>query len=182
MSLLFNTTSRLMIDFLPRRKHLLISWLQSPSAVIWEPKKIKSLTVSIVSPCICHEVMGQDAMIFIFWMLSCKPVFSPSSFTLVKRLFSSSSLSAISVVLSAYLWLLIFLPEILIQACASSSSVYRMMYSACNLNKQDDNKAWCTPFPVWNHFVIPCLVLAVASLPTYRFLKRQIRCLVFPSL
>ena len=69
MSLLFNTLSRLVIAFLPRSKHLLISWLQSPSAVIWEPKKMKSLTVSIVSPSICHEVMGPDAMTLVFWML-----------------------------------------------------------------------------------------------------------------
>ena len=72
MSLLFNMLSRLVIAFLPRSKHLLISWLQSPSAVILEPKIIKSLTVSIVSPSICHEVMALDAMIFIFecWVLS----------------------------------------------------------------------------------------------------------------
>ena len=63
MFLLFNTLSRLVITFLPRSKHLLISWLQSPSAVIWEPRKIKSATVS---PSICHEVMGPDAMIFVF--------------------------------------------------------------------------------------------------------------------
>ena len=66
MSLLFNMLSRLIIAFLPRSKRLFISWLQSPSAVILEPKKIKSVTVSIVSPSICHEVMGLDAMIFIF--------------------------------------------------------------------------------------------------------------------
>ena len=66
MSLLFNMMSRLVIGFLPRSKYLLISWLQSPSAVIWEPLKIKSLAVSIVSPSICHEVMGQDVMIFVF--------------------------------------------------------------------------------------------------------------------
>ena len=65
ISLLFNTLSRFVIAFLPRSKHLLISWLQSPSAVILEPKKIKSVTVSIVSPSICHEVMGPDAMIFV---------------------------------------------------------------------------------------------------------------------
>ena len=70
MFLLFNTLSRLVITFLPRSKFLLISWLQSPSAVILEPRKIKSLTVSIISPSICHEVMGPDAMIFIFLMLS----------------------------------------------------------------------------------------------------------------
>ena len=66
MSLLFNILSRLVIAFLPRNKHLLISWLQSPSAVILEPRKIKSDTVSIVSPSVCHEVMALDAMIFIF--------------------------------------------------------------------------------------------------------------------
>ena len=66
VSLLFNMLSRLVITFLPRSKHLLISWLQSPSAVILEPPKIKSDTVSTVSPSICHEVMGLDAMIFIF--------------------------------------------------------------------------------------------------------------------
>ena len=70
MSLLFNMLSRLVITFLPRSTRLLISWLQSPSAVILEPKKIKSATVSTVSPSISHEVMGLDAMIFVFWMLS----------------------------------------------------------------------------------------------------------------
>ena len=64
--LLFNMLSRLVITFLPRSKRLLISWLRSPSAVILEPKKIKSVTVSIVSLSICHEVMGLDAMIFVF--------------------------------------------------------------------------------------------------------------------
>ena len=66
MSLLFNILSRLVVAFLPRSKRLLISWLQPPSAVILEPKKIKSVTVSIVSPSICHEVMGLDAMILVF--------------------------------------------------------------------------------------------------------------------
>ena len=66
MSQLFNTLSRLVIAFLPRCKHLLVSWLQSPSAVILEPPKIKSNTVSIVSPCICREVMGLDARILVF--------------------------------------------------------------------------------------------------------------------
>ena len=75
MSLFFNMLYRLVIAFLPRNKRLLISWLQLPSAVILEPKKIKSVTVSIVSPPICHEVMELDAMIFIFWMLGFKPAF-----------------------------------------------------------------------------------------------------------
>ena len=95
MSLLFNRLSRLVIAFLPRSNHLLISWLQSPSAVILEPKNIKSAIVSTISPPICHEVMGLDAMILVFWMLSFKPNFSLSSFTFIERLFSSSSLSAI---------------------------------------------------------------------------------------
>ena len=81
LSLLFNMLSRLVITFLLRSKHLLISWLQSPSAVILEPKKINSLTVSTFSPSICLEVMGPDVMIFVFWMLSFKPTFSLSSFT-----------------------------------------------------------------------------------------------------
>ena len=76
MSLLFNTLSRLVKAFLPRSKRLLISWLQSPSAVILEPKKIKSATVSIVPPPLCHEVTGPDAKILVFWMLSFKPTFS----------------------------------------------------------------------------------------------------------
>ena len=80
MSLLFNMLSRLVIAFLPRNESLLISLLQSSSAVILEPPKIKSVTVSMVSPSICHEVMGPDAMIFVFWMLSFKPTFhSPHS-------------------------------------------------------------------------------------------------------
>ena len=95
MSLLFNVLFRLVITFLPRSKHLLISWRQSPTAVTLEPPKIKSATVSSVSPSICHEVMDPDAMIFIFWMSSFKPTFSLSSFTFIKRLFCSSSLSAV---------------------------------------------------------------------------------------
>ena len=73
MSLLFNVLSRLVITFLPRSKRLLILWLQSPSGVILEPPKIKSDTVSTVSPSISHEVTGPDAMILVFWMLSFKP-------------------------------------------------------------------------------------------------------------
>ena len=128
--LLFNMLSRFVIAFLTRNKRLLISWLQSPTAVILEPKKIKSITVSIVSPSICHEVMGLDTMIFVFRMLSFKPVFSLYSFTFIKRLFSSSLLSAVRVVSSAYLRLLIFLLAILILACASFRLAFRMMYSA----------------------------------------------------
>ena len=156
MSLLFNMLSRLVIAFLPRSKHLLISWLQSPSAVILEPKKINSVTVSIVPPSICHEVMGWDVMILIFWMLSFKPAFSLSSFTFIKRLFSSS-LSAIRVVSYAYLRLLIFLLAIMIPVCASSSLAFLMLYSGYKLNKQGDNiQPWRTPFPIWNQSIVPC--------------------------
>ena len=86
MSLLFNTLSRLSITFLPRSKHFSTSWLQLPSAVILEPKKLKSVTVSIVYPSICHEVMGPDAMILVFWMLSIKPSFPLTYFTFIKAL------------------------------------------------------------------------------------------------
>ena len=164
--------SRLVIAFLPRSKHLLISWLQSPHAVILEPKKIKTVTVSIVSPSICYEVMGPDAMILVFWMLSFKPTFSLSSFTFIKRLFSSSSLSSIRVVSSAHLKILVFLPAILIPACASSSLAFHLMYSAYRLNKQGDNiQPWHTRFLIWN----VCPVLTAASWPPYRFLRRQVR-------
>ena len=193
MSLLFNMLSRLVIIFLPRRKCLLISWLHSPSAVILEPPKIKSVTVSpsiwasLVAQkvkcllamqetqvgslsgkdtlekevathssilawripwteepgrlqsmgsqwvrhnwatSLCHEVMGPDAMILVFCMFSFKPTFSVSSFTFIKRIFCYSSLSAIRVVFSAYLRLLIFLLAILIPVCASSSPAFLMM-------------------------------------------------------
>ena len=107
--------------------------------------------------------MGPDAMILVFWMLSFKPTFSPSSFTFIKRLFISSSLSAIRVVSSAYLRLLIFPPAILIPTCASPSPQFLMMYSAYKLNKQGDNiQPWRTPFPIWNQSVVPCPVLTVA--------------------
>ena len=139
VSAFFNMLSMFVIAFPARSKHLLISWLQSPSAMILKPKKIKSVTVSIVSPSICHEVMGQDAMILIFWMLGFKPAFSLSSFKFIKRLFSSSSLSAIRVVSSAYLKLMIFLLAVLIPVWASSSPAFCLMYSASKLFKQGDN-------------------------------------------
>ena len=91
MSLLFNMLSRLAITLLPRSKCLLISWLQSPSAVILGSKNIKSDTVSTVSLSVSHEVMGPDTMILVLWMLSFKPTLSLYSFTLIKRLFISSS-------------------------------------------------------------------------------------------
>ena len=129
---------------------------------------------------VCHcfhsQVMGPDALILVFWMLSFKPAFSLFSFNFFKR-FSSSLLSAIRVVSSAYLRLLIFLLEILIPACASSNLAFHMMYSAYQLNKQDDNiQPWPTPFPILNQsIVLTCPVLTVGSWPAYRFLRRQVR-------
>ena len=121
-----------------------------------------------------------------FWTLSFKPDFSLTSFMFIKRFFSSFSLSAIRVVSSAYLrllifQLLIFLPAILIPACASSSLAFHMMYSAYKLNKQGDNiQPWCTPFLVWKQSVVPCQVLTVASWLAYRFLRRRVRWSGFP--
>ena len=175
-SLLFNMLSKLVIVFLPRSKHLLISHRQSPSAMILETKKIKSATVFTASPSICHEVIGLDAMILVFWMLSFKSTFSLSSFTFIKRLFSSLLLSAIRVVSSAYLRLLIFLPAILIPLCASSSPAFLMMCSAYKLNKRGDNiQPWRTPFHIWNQSIVPCPAPTDASWPAYRFLRRQVR-------
>ena len=124
----------------------------------------------------CHDLS--------FLMLSFKPAFLLSSFTFIKRLFSSSSLSSTSVVSSAYLRLFIFLPAILISPYASSCPAFLMMYSAYKLNKQGDNiQPWCIPFPIWNQSVVPCPVLTVASWPAYRFCMKQVRWSgVFPSL
>ena len=107
-------------------------------------------------------------------MLNFKPAFLLSSFTMIKRLFSSSLLSAMRVVSSAYLRLLIFLPSILIPPYASSSPAFHMMCSAYNLNEQGNNiQPWCIPFPILNQD--PCPVLIVASWPASRFLRRRVR-------
>ena len=181
MSLLFNMVSSFVIAFLPRSKHLLISWLQSPSAVILELKKIKSLTVSIVPHLFDMKWWGQMPWSYFFECWVFKPTFSLSSFTFIKRFFSSSLLYAIWVVSSAYLMLLIFFPAVLIPACASSSPAFLMMYSAYKLNKQGDNiQPWCAPFPIWNQSVVPYPVLIVTSWLAYRFFRRQVRCSGIP--
>ena len=126
--------------------------------------------------------MGPDAMILVFWMLGFKPTFSVS-FTFIKRIFSSSSVSAKRVMSSAYLRLLIFLLAILIPAYASSSPAFLMMYSADKLYKQEDDiQPWRTPFPTWNQSVIPYPVLTVASWLAYNFSRGRSGGLVFPSL
>ena len=143
MSVFFNMLSRLVIAFLPRSKCLLISWLQSPLAVIRGPK-INSVTVYIVSLSICHEVMGSDAMIFVFLKLSFKPAFFTLLFHFhqdaLQSLFASCHQAETQkpggICISE---VLIFLPAILIPAYVSSNLAFRMMYSAYKLNKQGDN-------------------------------------------
>ena len=121
-----------------------------------------------------HGTGYHDFSWFFFFMLSFKSAFSRSSFTLIKRFFSSSSLSTSRVVLSAYLKLLIFLPVIFIPVCVSSSLAFPMTYIAYNLSKQGDNIQPChIPFPILNQSVVPCKVLIVASWSAYRLLKRQ---------
>ena len=107
-------------------------------------------------------------------MLSFEPT---TSFTFIKKLYSSSLLSAIRVVSFAYVRLLIFLLVILILACASFSLALHIMYSAYKLNKQGDSsiQPWCNPFLIWSQSVVPCPVLTFASWPAYRFLRRQFR-------
>ena len=168
--------SRLVITFLPRSKHLLISWLQLSFAVILEPQKNKVWHSFHCFPIYFPWSNGTRCYDFHFLNVGFKPTFSLSSFTFIKRLFSSSSLSAIRVESSAYLRLLVFLLAVLIPACAWSSLAFLMMYSAFMLNKQGDYiQPWHTPLPIWNQAVVPCPVLTVASWPAYRFLKRQVR-------
>ena len=168
--------SRLVITVLPRSKCLLISWLQSPSAVILEPRKNK---VWHCFHCFLIYLPWSDGTGYhdlSFLNVGFQPAFSLSSFTLIKSPFSSSLLSAIRVVSSAYLKLLIFLLAILIPACALSSPAFHMMYSANKVNKQSDNiQPSLTPFPILNQSVVRCLVLTDASLPAYRFLRRQLK-------
>ena len=120
----------------------------------------------------CHDLF------FFFFSLNVefKPPILLSSFTFIKSLFSFSSLSAISVVSSAYLRLLIFLLEVLIPVCASYSLAFHMMYSAYKLNKKGDNiQPRSTAFPNWNQSIVPYPVLTLVSWPAYRFLRRQVR-------
>ena len=159
MSLHFNSLSRFVIGILPSSK-----------------QKVPFNFVAAVT--ICSDFGAQENEIWHCFHIS--PIYLPRShrlsYTFIKRLFSSSSLSAIRVVSSAYLRLLIFLPTILILACASSSLAFHMIYSAYKLNKWGDNiQLWCTPFPIWNQSVVPCLVLTVASWSAYRLPRRQIR-------
>ena len=119
--------------------------------------KIKSVTFPTVSPSICHEVMGPDARILVFWMLSFKPIFSPSShqeaFQFLFTFCHKCGVICISEVIDIS-------PSNLDSSCASSSLAFRVMSSAHKLNTQvDDIQHWCTPFPIWNQSVVPCPVL-----------------------
>ena len=150
--------------------------------IIWvtlEAKKRNSVTTSTFSLPICLAVIGLDAMILVFFfflIFSFKPALSLSSFTLIKSLFSYSLLSAIRVVSSAYLRLLMFLLPILIPACNSSSPTFLMMCSVYRLSKQGDSRQpCCAPFSILNQSVVPYRVLTVASWPAHRFLRRQVR-------
>ena len=169
--------SRLVITFLPRSKRLLISRLQSPSAVILEPPKNKVWHCFHCFPIYLPWRDGTRCHDLHFWNVEFEASFLTLLFHFfIRRLFSSSSFSAIRVVSSAYLRLLIFLLAILIPACASSSLTFHMMYSAYNLNKQGDNiQPWCTPFLIWNQSVVPYTILTVASWPAHTFLRRQLR-------
>ena len=174
LSLLLNMLSRFIIVFLPRNKHLLISWLQVPFKVIFGPKKKKILTLFphlFVSPSICHEVTGPDAVILVFWMLRFKPAISLSPS-------SRSILVPLRFLPIGYCFLIsevmVFFLALLIPACVSYNLTFCVMYFAYKLNKQGDNiQPWRTPFPIWNQSIVLCLVLTVASWPTYRFLRKQ---------
>ena len=175
MSLLFNMLFRLVIAFLPRNKHLLISWLQSPSAIILEPQKIKSLTVSIVSPPICHEVMGPEAMILVIWTLSFKSTFSLSSFTLIRRLFSSS-LSAVRVVSSGIsIWgYWYFSPQSWFQLVLLPAQCF----SWCTLHISSISRVTiyrCDALLSRSGTSLLLHVQCCCFLPCYRFLRRQVR-------
>ena len=179
MSLLFNTLTRFVIAFLLGSNHLLISWLQSLLCSDFRAQEEE----------ICHgfhpfpfylpwsDGMGLDAMILVFFLIfNFRPAFSLSSFTFIKRFFRSSLLSAVEVVSSAYLRLLMFLPPILIPAYNSSSPAFLIMCSAYRLNKQGDNRQpYGTPFSILNQSVVSYRVLTVAFWPIYRFLRRQLR-------
>ena len=176
MFLLLKMLSRFIITFLPRSKRLHFMAIVTVYSDFGSQENKICHWFYFSPQSICHDVMGLVAMILVFWMFSFKPVFSLSSFTLIKKLFSSSSLSAIRVVSSAYLRLSIFLLGIFIPAWDSYSLTFHIMYSAFMLNKQGDNiQRWCTPFPILKKAIVPCLVLIVASWPAYRFLRRQVR-------
>ena len=134
--------------------------------LLFYSSKVKVKFVQLC-PTLCHPMDCSPSGSSIYGILQAK---------ILKWVAISSLLYANRVVSSIHLRLLIFLPSILISACASSSPAFHRMYSAYKLNKQGDNmQPWRTPFTIWNQSVVPCPVLTVASWPAYRFLKRQVR-------
>ena len=176
MSLLFNMLSRFVIAFLPRSKCLLISWLQSSSAVILETKKIKSVTAYTFPPSVCHEVMGSDLN---FLKLSFKSIChcppSPSSRgSLVAFLFLPLEWYHLHI---WSCWYFSWQPWFQLVILPTQHFTWCVMYSTHNVNKQSDSiQPWCTPFPILNQFVVPCPVLTVASWPVCRFHMRHVGC------
>ena len=143
------------------------SWWWTGRAGVLQSMRLRRVGHNWATELICHEVMGPDAIILVFWMLSFKPNF-PLYFILIKRLLCSSLLSAVRVTT--------FLLTTLVPACDSFRLASHMIYSAYKLNKQDHNlRPWCIPFPILNQSVVPCPILTVASWPAYRFLRRQVR-------
>ena len=174
MSLLLNILSRFVRAFLPRSKCLNFVAVVTVR-VDFGTQENKVCHCFHFPPSICHEVRGPDTTL-VSWVSSFKPAFLLFSFTLTKKLFSCSSLSAIRMVLSVYLRLMIFLPAILIPAFNSSSSAFHMMYSEYKLNRQGDNvQPWSTSFPILNQSFVPCPFLTVVFWPAYRYLRRQVR-------
>ena len=131
----------------------------------------QSVTVYIISPSICHEVMEPDAIILVFWMLNFMPTFSHSFFIFIKRLFSSS-LSATRVY-HQHIWGYWHFSRQFWFQLPLHPAKHFPWYTAYKLNKQGDNiQPWCTLFPIWNQCVVPCPILTVASWPSYRFVRK----------
>ena len=159
MSLLCNMLSSFVITVLPRSNHLLISWQQSLSTVILEPKKIKYVTTSTFSPSICHEVMGSDAMILVFWMLSFNLAVPLSSFTLIKSFLVPLHFLPLEWYL-LHIWDCWYFYQkswfqILIHPAWNFA--WWTLHTGCN------TQPCHTPFPILNQLVVPCPVLTVAS-------------------
>ena len=145
------------------------------AAVILEPKKIKSLTVSLVSPSAYHKVMALDAMILFFWMLSFKPTISLSSFTFIKRLFSSliSAIRLVSLCIWGYCY---FSQQSWFQLVLHPAQHFSWCTLHIKLNKLGDGmQPWHSPSLIWSQSVVPLPILTVDCWPAYRFLRRQVR-------
>ena len=174
MSLLCNMLSRLVIVFFSKEQGSFNFMAAVTTCSDFGIPKNKVCHCFLCFSIYWHEVMGLHAMIIVFWMLSFKPTFSLSSFTFIKRLFSSL-LSAVRMVSYAYKVIDISPGNLDSCFCFMQPDIC-MMYSTYKLNKQGDNiQPWYTPFPIWNQSVVPCSILTAASWPAYRCLKRQVR-------